>query len=216
MNPFTPYVLRRAQSLWLYAGLLAFLPHLLASIYAGTARPGFSHRTQFLSELGERGAVASSAFNYLGLLPTGLLLLVFGVGLAHAFRSQRPLIATGALIAVHGVFRSVAAAFPCDLGCRPLTPTTTQLVHNAAAGLAFLSLTAAVFTAGAWMLKSKRNRMWMILTYALGMSAVLFQILLIFHHEGPTGLYQRIALGGLQLWVSLMATYLMFWEKDDV
>ena len=69
---------RRPHAPWLYAGLLAVLPHLFAAIYATAARPGFSHQTQFLSELGERGAIHAAAFNHLGILPTAILIFIFG------------------------------------------------------------------------------------------------------------------------------------------
>ena len=197
---------RREPSLWLLAGLFGFVPHGVAVVVATYQRPVFDHRTQFISELGERGSTTAFVVNFLGIIPTGLLLATFGIGLVARYRAHRLLVVSGALIALHGLCRVMAALFPCDVGCRPVVPSLSQLVHNGSATVAFISLTAALFTAGAWLVKLKRGVAVVLATYTLGVAAVVAQGLIVTRTAGAdVGLYQRVALGALQLWVALLA-----------
>jgi len=203
----------RPHPAWLYAGLLAFVPHLLAVLYTAAQRPDYSHRMQYLSELGERGGLNAAVANHLGILPTGLLLMVFGIGLVRRFRGVRAMQIVGALVALHGVCRAMASVFVCDTGCRPAVPSVSQWLHNGSAILGFVALTVAAFTGAAWLLRQRRG--WPIVTasYALAIVAVVSQSLLMMQHGGPIGLYQRLALGALQLWVALLALHLLRRER---
>ena len=210
----TPALLRATHpplhlQAWKLAGAVAFLPHLLAVLVAAAQRPGFSHRTQFLSELGERGSSTASLANYLGILPTGALLACFGLGLVAHYRADRRLALGGALIVVHGLCRMLAAFFTCDPGCRPDHPSMSQAVHNVVAGTAFVALTAALFTIGAWLIVHRRGAAIIAASYALGLLALVSQALLVFHGHGNSGLYQRMALAALQLWVTVLALHLL-------
>lgn len=193
---------------WLAAGALSFLPHLAAIIVATTMRPNFDHKRQFLSELGDSASPTAALFNYFGIMPTGVLILVFGVGLALVFRAELPLRLAGALVAVHGLCRICAAMFPCDAGCRPLSPSYSQMVHNATATTAFLALTVALFVVGAWLIKRRQPISIIVLTYSLGIVAIAAQALLALGSAASTGLYQRVALGALQLWLVVFSVYI--------
>ena len=193
---------------WMLAGMLAFLPHLIAVVLATLQRPGFSHTAQFLSELGERGSTTAALTNYAGILPTGLLFVAFGLGLLLRYRADRRLAAAGGLIVLHGVCRMLAAFFPCDPGCKPVFPTSSQSIHNVAATVALVSLTAALFVAGAWLISQRRGAVIVSATYLLGALAVAAQVLLVVGSAANLGLYQRLSLGALQVWVALLALHL--------
>ncbi len=196
--------------MWKFAGLIAFVPHLLATIEAGARRPGFDHRARFLSELGERGSPTAFTMNYLGIIPTGILFIIFGGSLWLRHRAERALAVAGALIALHGSCRVLVAIFPCDAGCRPVAPSMSQLVHNTAAAAALVSLTAALFTAGAWFITRRRGPVPIAATAILGGIALVAQATLLTHPlDDHVGLYQRLALGALQLWVAALALHLM-------
>ena len=200
---FSPVV-----AVWLAAGVLCFVPHLFASVVATASRPNFDSNRQLLSELGERGSAGAEAFNFLGVLPTGGLLLIFGLGVMLAYRAEALLRIAGALIVAHGIARIVAAVFSCDASCRPVAPSVSQSVHNMAASGAFITLTIALFLVGAWLVKRRERILSILATYTLGVCAVGAQALLLFGPSGFTGLHQRIALGALQLWVVLFAAHI--------
>lgn len=200
--------LGRSQRLyWPLTGALAFLPHLAAILLATSRRPGFDHAKQYLSELGERGSNTASLMNFLGIVPTGLLIATFGIGILKAYRSEPRLVAAGSLIVTHGICRVAAGLFPCDLGCRPAFPSLSQSIHNTSAAIGYVSLTTAVFFAGAWLLARKRGAFIVATTYALGVCAAAALLMLFFDVGGQLGLYQRIALLALQLWVALFALH---------
>ena len=194
---------------WQLAGIVAFLPHLLAVVMATVQRPEFSHRLQYLSELGERGSVTATLTNYLGIIPTGILFASFGLGLVLHYRAHRLLTIAGALIILHGLCRVLAALFPCEFGCRPSSPTLSQMIHNSSATVAFVSLTASLFMAGPWLVANKRGAAIVAATYLLGLMAVAAQVVLITSPAASPGLFQRLALGALQLWVTLLALHLV-------
>ena len=201
--PHSSHVLRP----WQLAGIVAFLPHLLAVIIATVHRPEFSHRLQYLSELGERGSTTATLTNYLGIIPTGILFASFGLGIVLHYRAYRLLTVTGVLIVLHGLCRVLAALFPCDFGCRPNSPTLSQMIHNSSATVAFVSLTASLFIAGRWLVANKRGSAIVAATYSLGLVAVAAQVVLVISPATSPGLFQRLALGALQLWVTVLALH---------
>jgi hypothetical membrane protein len=208
MNPTTVQPSRTVEP-WQLAGLLAFAPHLLAVMLATAWRPGFDHRLQYLSELGERGSTTAALMNFFGIVPTGLLFMSFGFSVLASYRAHRLLAAAGALVVLHGICRPIAAFFPCDVGCRPELPSLSQTIHNFSATIAFVSLTAALFVAGPWLVARKCGALIITATYALGFVAVAAQAILVTAPGGNLGLYQRLALGALQAWVAVLALHFM-------
>ena len=207
MNTVTKPTAREQHMYWPLAGAFAFLPHLVAIFLATSRRPGFDHVKQYLSELGERGSDTASLMNFLGIVPTGLLIAVFGAGLLKAYRNEPRLVVAGSLIVIHGIFRVAAGLFPCDLGCRPASPSISQSIHNISAAMGYVSLTTAVFFAGAWLLARRRGAFIVTATYALGVCAAAALLMLFLNVGGQLGLYQRIALLALQLWVAFFALH---------
>ncbi len=195
--------------LWPIVGALAFLPHLAAVIAAALQRPGFDHFRQFLSELSERGSTTGTVMNYGGIVPAGAMMTLFGLGLALHCRRERLILATGLLIAIHGLCRIATGLFPCDLGCRPAAASASQQIHNLAATAGFIALTTAAYTMGAYTLIKKVGSDLVIASYA---AAVVASIALSAIGPGGSnfaGLYQRIALAALQAWTTYLALRLL-------
>ncbi|MDQ2733480.1 MAG: DUF998 domain-containing protein [Pseudomonadota bacterium] len=205
---FPQRVSTRALKPWQLAGMVAFVPHLAVVTLASWQRPSFSQRAQYLSELGERGSPTSTLTNLFGVFPTGLLFLVFGIGVIVHYRRSHLLVLSGALVAVHGVARIAAAFFPCDAGCRPSSPSLSQGVHNFAATLAMVALCAALFFAGAWLIRKRKGVLIISLTYFFGLVAVTALMALAVWPDESAGLYRRVALGSMELWVTVFAVFL--------
>jgi hypothetical protein len=133
----------------------------LMVILGGSATPGYSHLSQFISELGARGALYESPIRWLGFLPAGISLLVF-CGSAYALLVPRSRLTNFAILglAIFAAGYLVAAAFPCDPGCRPARPSISQVIHNVAGLAGYLlapafllafALAARAWPAGRWM-----------------------------------------------------------------
>lgn len=108
---------------------------LVLIVAGGAAWPGYSHVSQFISELGATGAPQARLVNLGGFLPVGVLLTLFAVLSAFLAPRSGPRVAGFLLLALFAVGYLGAAFFPCDVGCRPATPSFSQMMHNLA-GLA--------------------------------------------------------------------------------
>jgi hypothetical membrane protein len=213
MNTPTARPNERSHRQWYFFGVVAFLPHLLAVLLASSQRHPFDHTQQFLSELGERGSTTANLMNYFGILPTGTLIALFAVVILSNAGKAPLLRIAGGLILIHGVCRVVAALFPCDVGCHPAVPSLSQFIHNVAAAVGFLALVAAPFVVGRWLLVQRRGLAIVGATFFLGSVATASLILFNINAAGGVGLYQRIALGSLQLWLSIFALHLLLHQR---
>lgn len=94
-------------------------PVLWASIiiFCGSVRPEYSHFTQFISELGERGSSTEFIMRYAGFLPTGLMHVAFSAFLYVTFKGSRLTAIAATLLAINGLARIGAGIFPCEVGC---------------------------------------------------------------------------------------------------
>jgi Protein of unknown function (DUF998) len=104
---------------------------LATPVLGASARPGYDHCAQYISELGERGAPHAAWVNLGGFLPIGALTVLFA-GLA-AVAADRWRARVG-LLSFSGVGLAyvVAAFFPCDPGC-PSPGSATQQIHSSGA-----------------------------------------------------------------------------------
>jgi hypothetical protein len=111
---------------------------VLMVLIAGSLTPEYSHVSQYISELGARGARHEWGVRFFGFLPAGVLLIGFCFFAYKALPRSR-VAALGLLgLGVFAVGYLVAAAFPCDPGCRPRVPSTSQIIHNAGGLVGYL------------------------------------------------------------------------------
>lgn len=113
---------------------------LVVVIVGGASYPGYDHVSQFISELGARGAPTGAAVSWLGFLPVGVL-LVTGCALAAASTRARPLAAIGfVLLAGYGAGYALSAPIPCDFQCgRGASPSAGQMAHELMGMVTYLS-----------------------------------------------------------------------------
>lgn len=141
--------------------LIGYLILAILIIGGGMAWPGYSHASQFISELGATGAPQGRLVSLGGFLPVGFLLSLAAV--LAIFLEPRSTLRTLGFLAVllFATGYTVAAFFPCDFGCRPASPSPSQMVHNAAGlfgylvaapSLLMLALAARKWPGGGWLL----------------------------------------------------------------
>ena len=104
---------------------------LLGTLYFASLRPGYSHISNTISELGETGAPRARLVAFGFFLPVGLIVWL-ALWLAHRHRSRQE--TSLVLLALSGLGTGyvLSAFFPCDPGA-PLFGSGRTLVHNAAA-----------------------------------------------------------------------------------
>ena len=182
----------------------------LMVIAVAALRLGYSHYTQFISELGETGADLAWLVNYFGFMIPALLILVFSYALLIHFPRSPLSIAGSILVMLYAVSVFMASIFSCDVGCTPATPTLAQNLHNAAAIFAFPSLILAPFIWGVYFIrvdKWRRFAYYSMATAAVSLLSLIAMVVSIDTRTG-TGLTQRILLGSFFLWLALLATRL--------
>ena len=191
----------------LLTGFVGPLVFAITVVFVGSLRPGYSHVNQFMSELGETGGRLAWVMNYFGFMLSAGLILIFVL----AFRTRLPrtvlnLVGTSLLV-VFAISMFFAGVFSCDVGCPLAERSFDQKLHDLFSILAFPAFTAGVFTCG---LSLSRTASWRRFGIYSLVTAVLSLILLVAmvqseaSREG-TGIYQRLYLGILFLWLMVMS-----------
>jgi len=124
-------------------GLSAAGLALAVPVAGACADPDYSHVSQFISELGARGAPHATLVAAAGFAPIGALVLAF-LGLAsEAFPPSSRKTAGLLGLATVGAAYLASALFPCDPGC-PSEGSFSQSVHNLFGLLEYLGAIAGL------------------------------------------------------------------------
>ena len=118
-------------------GLLAPVLWASAIIFGASLRPEYSHFSQYISELGERGSSTEMIMRYAAFVPTGLMHIAFSAFLFFAFKDNPVAKFAAMLIAVNGIARIGAGMFPCEVGCALPRLLLSQKLHSLSAGVGF-------------------------------------------------------------------------------
>ena len=124
-------------------GLMAPVLWALVIIFGGSLRPEYSHFSQYISELGERGSSTEMIMRYAAFVPTGLMHIAFAAFLFFAFKDNPVAKFAVMLIAVNGIARIGAGMFPCEVGCALPRLLLSQKLHSLSAGVGFFALIGA-------------------------------------------------------------------------
>ncbi len=200
----SPSSLQNLTKLTAY-GALAIV--LILVIVAGALTPGYSHISQLISELGANGSRYGWPVRFAGFLPAGLLLLAFCM---FAYRLlQKAKATTFGLIglATYAAGYLVAAVFPCDLGCRPNTPSTSQIIHNVGGLVGYLLAPAFLFAlaraARAWPVAGH-----IVVAGYVASALALLGLLTLSPTSPAAGLSQRLLEASVLGWVAMCGHYL--------
>ena len=183
---------------------------------AGALQPGFSHVTQYISELGERGSSTETLMRYAAFEFTGFLYLCFALALMPDFRNSRFYRLAACLIAIDGLGRIGAGIFPCDPGCVGLS--LSQELHHYFATVGFSSGILATIVWGIIFRIQDWPKMFTGYSVGSGISALTF-LLLMTWSQNPMktpGLFEHLATLILSLWLLIFAAYLFRNTGDEV
>jgi hypothetical membrane protein len=191
-------------------GILAPILWASAIVFCGTLRPEYSHFTQYISELGERGSSTESTIRYAGFVPTGLMHVAFAASSYVAFKGGWPAGIAATLLAINGLARIGAGLFPCEPGCVGPELLLSQQLHSLSAGLGFFALIGAAVMWGVVLRRYRSLRGLGLYSVGSGALGLVFLLLMVWSAEprGATGLYERLSSGVLSLWVLVFAARL--------
>jgi len=187
-------------------GVLAPLLWAAAIAYCGTLRPGFSHFTQYISELGERGSSTELLMRYGAFAATGLMHLAFAAALAVIFRSSRLGVLAAILLGLNGLARIGAGYFPCDVACEQ-TGSLGQRMHSLSATVGFLALAVSTVLWSIVFRRTPKLRNLSAYSVASGVLGLAFLVLMAASPEpgAARGLFERLSSGVLSLWILVFA-----------
>ncbi len=191
-------------------GAAAGLMFGCAILLIGASSPGYDAFSQFISELGARGAPTRWWMNGLGIIPFGVLLALSGVGRC-ALREP----VSGVLLVLAGAGFVLAGVFPCDRGCSFEQMSASAIVHNQAAFGAFLMSSLA---AGVIAVPKLFRRQWrrgiVALLGGLSMMLSLGAMIRLGLDSAWVGLAQRGFVFSLCLWLILDSLILVRAGRD--
>jgi hypothetical membrane protein len=190
----------------LLAGLAAPVVLIVAGVVAGDFEPGYSHVSQFVSELGAAGAAHQKVFNYAGLLATGLLTVLFALGMYLRVKPGGWFVTSSLLVGVAGFGRLVAGVFPCDAGCVIENMSNTATVHAFAGFVALTSGAVAPLSLAMGLRKRGKSQ---LLTLSVGLGSASLILIAVLFGLGKgipyVGVIQRLALAAFYGWIVAVA-----------
>jgi hypothetical membrane protein len=200
----------------LLAGIAAPVVLTVAIVLAGYYEPDYSHVSQYVSELGAVGASHQRAFNYGGLFLSGLLTVLFALGLYLRVKPRALLVAISVLAALAGVGRLVAGLFPCDAGCNMEEMSIPATIHASAA---FIGVMSGVFAPILLAIGLRRCRQNILFRLSAGLGSASLVLAVFFFGFGKglpyIGVIQRLILAAFYVWVIAVALTIDALQPDD-
>ena len=199
------------NGLLLLAGVAGPLLFFAAVAVSGALRADYSHLNQFISELGETGGEFAWLMNYFGFMASAALILIFVLAFQTRFRRTTVTVVGTLLLALFAVCVFLAGVFSCDVGCPIADRSPEQQLHDLVSIIAFPVFVLGVAVWGCHFFRLagwRRFGQYSLVT--AGVSVVLLVAMV--QSEASrigTGLYQRLFLGVLFLWLAVLAIRLV-------
>lgn len=194
------------NKLVMLAACFGALTVVLLTVIGGATFPGYNHASQFISELGARGAPHAQLVNFGGFLPAGVMVCAFAV-LAWKALPRSAGTAIGMVgIALFGFGYLVAVFFPCDAGCRPAVPSSSQLIHNALGLAGYLSAPLTLAILG-WQARSWPGGRLLSMLGFLGALTAFIGLLLLSPEFAYVGIAQRLLELSVLTWIVACGIY---------
>lgn len=189
------------------SGFTAIAIALTTTLVGAAARPGYSHVSQYISELGEMGAVNGASISALGFAPTGIAVLLFLACAAPSLPRRRGTPLGLACFAGVGVAYVVSAFAPCDAGCPASGAISTrQALHNAFGAFEYAGAFAGLLLLGGAFRHSRRWRSSARLSFfCAGLVGAGFVAMLLPSLAPVRGVAQRVAEFGAFLWIGVVS-----------
>lgn len=201
----------------LLTGVLGPVLFAVTVVVAGALRPGYDHVDQFISELGESGGRLAWLMNIPGFMLSAALILVFVLVLRSRFDRSATRTAGTFLLAMFAASVFLAGVFSCDAGCLTDDPSPTQSMHDLVSVIAFPAFTLGVLAWGTSFCRTHEWRAFGIYSVASAALSIVFLVLMVRSEAARdgTGLYQRLFLGVLFLWMASLSIRLWRSPMDD-
>jgi hypothetical membrane protein len=182
-------------------GIIGPFLFISAILICASFRPNYSHASQFISELGATGTPNAGLMNYLGFLPSGFMIVSFGLSLLILMPKSITSSIGSVLVTLFGIGMVVVGFFSCDIGC-PREGSFENMIHDQISGPSFLSVIIGILLLGISFRKHTLLRNLWVYSVVTGLISLGFMAGLINSIESNylIGLWQRMLLGAIFLW----------------
>jgi len=186
-------------------GVVGPILFTMMTLICSSLRLHYNHIHEFISELGATGTPYADLMNFVGFIPAGIMMALFGISLFHLPKHLMKGIGAS-LIILFGVGVVIAGSFSCDPGCPQQGGSFENSIHDGISGPAFLSATTGILLIG---ISFRRSPFWKALWVYSLVSALLaysFIFLLINSLDSRiyTGLWQRLLIATIFLWCGIV------------
>ena len=191
-------------------GILAPIIFFTSVLLAASLQDGYSHCTNYMSELGATGLHHAYVMKLGGFFITSIMLIIYSIIFPSTieYKGKAKTIAFFTLL-THAIFLNGAGVFSCDLGCSPANPTPDQNLHDFFGAITIFILPISIMTWG--YVFSKSSEEWTnkvkVFSYACGIIGLISYIAMMITDEtrAGTGLFQRLSLGSSYFWVLVVS-----------
>lgn len=157
----------------------------------GFAWSDYNLSSDFLSELGAKGAPQANTMSYAGFLPAGVLWALAVLSLLNNARSKLLWIG-GVLLLGTSISYIGAAFFPCDAGC-PMEGSSSQMMHNLLGLIGYLASPVGLALIGAHFLRRKHFGAAVASFVAAAAIIIGFGMMASPDMDSTKGIWQRLA-----------------------
>ncbi len=196
--------LKMKKSLVVLLPIASYLWLATTVVLGGLNYPGYSHVSQFISELAATGAPHASYVNYFGFLPTEIFMLLFAAIVWMVLPASKLKIAGLLSLVMYGLSFVVAAFYPCDFQCRPVEPSASHLLHMGFGMAAYFFGVLTIYLL-AWDSQRWANSK---LPFISGMVIATIALILLPNYDpelATVGLVQRTAETLIYIWFVILA-----------
>ena len=198
-------------------GILGPILFASAVIISAALRPDYNHLHEFMSALGASESTTEYLMNFVGFIPAGLLMALFGFSLFTQMRlSKSYLSIIGSLLIIgFGLGMITAGIYSCDGDCFD-SITTEGIIHGNVSAITFPSAILGILLLGISFRKQIAFRKFMWYTLISAVLAGLFMVNMIGTFETGilTGLWQRLLLFTIFAWTAVIGLYLFKSGKE--
>jgi len=207
------------RKMGILCGILSPIVFFTSVLLAASFQDGYSHYSNYMSELGATGVHHAYVMKLGGFFITSIMLILFSITFPSTikYEGKAKTIAFFTLLA-HAIFLNGAGVFSCDFGCSPENPTSDQNLHDFFGAITIFILPISVMIWGYVFGKSSEEwtKKIKVFSYACGIIGLISYIAMMITDEtrAGTGLFQRLSLGSSYFWI-LVVSILAYKNLDS-
>ena len=176
---------------------------VVGTIIFGLLHPGYSHLSQYLSELGADNAPNYLLNNYLVTVPFGLSYSLFAIGALTSVKHSKISFVVFSTLFIIGILHVVFAVFNCEEGCSLEPFTTKTRIHYFSAYSSVLLTIFCQLLYGLEYFKTRKNIYLISIICGLVSLAILMTMIRTGITSPYRGVFQRMMALNMVVWVVL-------------